>query len=167
MTVMAELPLGLVILGSTYIGITIAVTVIVSVLTSPIPIIWRRKPAYFDDWNSALKAPWVFWWIGGLWYRLTGGCRPVCSHRKKGGCGSENTMLRMHSAQPAVCLQQGFMPDNTFLLYMYICACLFLQSSWATMCCQHHSVWLTWPLATARARCVYGWVGGWEGSKLT
>jgi hypothetical protein len=72
MATMVELPLGLVVLGSTYIGITIAITIVISLLTSPIPIIWRRKSAYFDDWNSALKAPWLFWWIGGFWYRLNG-----------------------------------------------------------------------------------------------
>jgi hypothetical protein len=73
MTVMAELPLGLVILGSTTIGISIAVTIMVSVMQLPSLFIIRRKSAYFDDWNSALRAPWVFWWIGGLWYRITGG----------------------------------------------------------------------------------------------
>jgi len=69
---MVELPLGLVILGSTYIGITIAIGALVSLLTSPSLILHRRKSAYFDDWNSGLKAPWLFWYIGGLWYRLTG-----------------------------------------------------------------------------------------------
>ena len=71
-TTMVELPLGLVVLGSTYIGITIAIGVVISLLTAPTFFVYRRKSAYFDDWNSSLKAPWLFWWIGGLWYRITG-----------------------------------------------------------------------------------------------
>jgi hypothetical protein len=73
MTLMSCLPTGLVILGSITIGVSIAVSVLSSILTSPSLFVFRRKSAYFDDWNSALKAPWIFWWIGSLWYRITGG----------------------------------------------------------------------------------------------
>lgn len=79
MVATVELPVPLMVLGTVTIAISIAVTVLTSLMQLPTLFIIRRKSAYFDDYNSALKAPWLFWWIGGLWYRITGDARPRCS----------------------------------------------------------------------------------------
>jgi hypothetical protein len=65
-----EVPTGLVIVASLYTALTIVISLVVSLLTSPVLVVNRPKRAYFDDWNDALKAPWLFWHIGGWLYRL-------------------------------------------------------------------------------------------------
>jgi hypothetical protein len=78
MTATVELPVGLMVLGTSYIALTIVIGLANAVLTAPLMAMIRRKSAYFDDWNEGLKAPWVFWRIGGLWFRITGAC-VVCA----------------------------------------------------------------------------------------
>lgn len=70
-TEMIALPTGLVIAGGVYIGLTLVVLAAIALLCSPMIIINRRKTAYWDDWNASQKAPWLFWHIGGLWYRVS------------------------------------------------------------------------------------------------
>lgn len=72
MVATVELPVVVLVFGIVIIAIGIAVTILTSLMLVPTLFIIRRKAAYFDDWNRALKAPWLFWWIGGLWYRITG-----------------------------------------------------------------------------------------------
>lgn len=64
------LPSGLVIAGAIWIGVTFVVALGLMLVCSPILIINRPKSAYWADWNDSQKAPWVFWHIGGFWYRF-------------------------------------------------------------------------------------------------
>jgi hypothetical protein len=42
----------------------------VAVFAAPALVTSRRPARYFDDWNGALRAPWFFWHVGGLLFRL-------------------------------------------------------------------------------------------------
>lgn len=64
------LPTGLVIAGGVWIGVTVVAAVTIVLICSPMLIINRPKSAYWADWNDSQKAPWIFWHIGGLWYRI-------------------------------------------------------------------------------------------------
>jgi len=65
-----EVPLGLFVATTVYVGITGLVGIVVALLAGPALIINRPRSAYWNDWNSSLKAPWLFWKIGALWYRI-------------------------------------------------------------------------------------------------
>lgn len=66
-----ELPAALVLAGGLYIGLSALLGLAAAVLLAPLLIINRSQSRYWDDWNASLRAPWLFWHIGGFWYRFT------------------------------------------------------------------------------------------------
>jgi hypothetical protein len=69
MQVIIALPQWAVVAGGVYIGVTLLLAAALALLCSPMLIINRPKSAYWQDWNDSQKAPWLFWHIGGFWYR--------------------------------------------------------------------------------------------------
>ncbi|KIY91439.1 hypothetical protein MNEG_16524, partial [Monoraphidium neglectum] len=65
-----EIPDALFAIGLVYIIISSLLLGVIGLLTTPTLAIARRRSQYFDDWNAALKAPWLFWHIGGLLFRV-------------------------------------------------------------------------------------------------
>eukprot|EP00775_Hariotina_reticulata_P006657 gene6657-6882_t len=65
-----EVPFGLFVASTVYIGTTVVIAVLIALLASPALVISRPRNAYWNDWNSALKAPWLCWHIGNFWYRV-------------------------------------------------------------------------------------------------
>ena len=65
-----EVPLGLAVACGAYTAVTLALGAALLVLASPALVINRLPRQYFDDWNAALKAPWLFWHVGSLLFRL-------------------------------------------------------------------------------------------------
>jgi len=65
-----EVPAWAVTSACVYIAASGFVLGILGLLALPALVITRRKRAYFADWNEALRAPWLFWHIGGLLFRV-------------------------------------------------------------------------------------------------
>ncbi|KAF8068171.1 sfmM3 [Scenedesmus sp. PABB004] len=65
------LPTGWVLAGGAWCAASAAVLAAAAVFCSPMAIIVRPAKAYWADWNTSQAAPWFFWHLGGLWYRLS------------------------------------------------------------------------------------------------
>jgi hypothetical protein len=70
MSATIALPQWTVVIGGAYICSTLLLGAGLLLLCSPMLIINRPKSAYWQDWNDSQNAPWLFWIIGGLWYRI-------------------------------------------------------------------------------------------------
>lgn len=64
-----EVPTGLVVAAGAYIAVSGLLLAGLALLASPALVISRRRRAYFEDWNGALSAPWLFWHIAGWLFR--------------------------------------------------------------------------------------------------
>jgi hypothetical protein len=53
-----------------YIALSGALLAGLGVLALPAAFTIRRRAAFFQDWNSALAAPWFFWHVGGVLFRI-------------------------------------------------------------------------------------------------
>ncbi|KAI8476834.1 MAG: O-methyltransferase-domain-containing protein [Monoraphidium minutum] len=65
-----EIPDALVAAAAAYIVLSALLLSGLALLASPVLVIARRRARFFDDWNAALRAPWLFWHIGGLLFRI-------------------------------------------------------------------------------------------------
>ena len=65
-----EVPLALAVACGATTAAALAIGLGLALLASPALVITRRRSQYFDDWNAALKAPWLFWHVGSLLFRL-------------------------------------------------------------------------------------------------
>jgi hypothetical protein len=65
-----EVPAPLVWAAVAYMAASGLALAALGLLASPAAGVVRRRGAFFHDWNAALSAPWLFWHIGGLLFRL-------------------------------------------------------------------------------------------------
>lgn len=65
------MPTALVVAAAVYVGATALLLAAAALLALPVVCVVRRpKSRYFDDWRGSVRAPWLFWRVGGALYRL-------------------------------------------------------------------------------------------------